>query len=171
MSDVQRTVEILRVQADFLAQHRTLLDSVSYESAIKAWREAHPDRDEYDTPVEEDEPLLYAEVYASYGVSIRVRGPEAGAKELTRTIRRAIGGEWKKSAYGETFRLIQVLSEQPYCSVEITVARDAVCVAVVTGRTEKVIPAVEASPERTEMVDVIDWDCGNLLTDDEPVGV
>jgi len=84
-------------------------------------------------------------------------------------IRRALGGKWDKGGSGDTMWL-EYSTEWRGVPVNLTifVDRSQVCERVVT--TESVlIPAMPAEPERTEVVETIEWRCDPILTGDESV--
>lgn len=160
MNEVQRFVRRLRDTADTMATHADLLDSYRQENVI-------PDGVEY----ENWKDYTYLSYYVSGGsLDISVTGPDS--KDLVRKLRRALRpGKWTKSTWGERFSI-----HTPYDSdrgmITIDTPRDSVCTRVVTGTKTVTVPAteaVEAVPESTKVVDVVEWDCGNLLDDSEPV--
>lgn len=111
----------------------------------------------------------YVACYTSeYSVTLTCYGDNA--KDTMRTLRRELGGLWKKQAYGDTFTIEQeVGAKSVNFTLRIQGDREKICTRVVTGTEVKTIPAVEAKPERTETVEVVEWDCGSLL-DDTPQG-
>lgn len=183
MSEVQKTIDNMRLKADFLARHRDVLDRYSYETGLQVWRANYASRahsqertgegpepwrpGEWDWPRGgESNDIDYISVNAYYScVEFTVSGPNA--KDIVRTLRRAIGGLWEKAPVGEMFKIKQPLTKDAdWPLVTIEVARDAVCVPKVVGKkkvTIKAVEAREAQPERVEYVDEIEYDCGNLL--------
>ncbi len=86
-------------------------------------------------------------------------------KPLARQIVRALGGKWDKRTWDGTY----LLNQKPDRGLEyiIYLDRDEVCERVVVGQTEKIMPAVEAQPERVELVDEVEWRCGSILSEDD----
>lgn len=83
-------------------------------------------------------------------------------------IRRAIGGKWSKSGSGDTLWLEHTTTWRDVrVDLTIFVDRSAVCERVVTAETV-LIPAMPAEPERTEVVEHVEWRCDPILTEDEP---
>lgn len=104
-------------------------------------------------------------------VTFTVYGPDQ--RTTMRVLRKAIGGQWKKSAYSETFNLNRYWTPweddegttPPRVYISIQGERAEVCQRVVTGTKEVHHDAVEAQPARTEVVEEVEWVCGNLLDD------
>lgn len=150
MNVIQRAIYRHRLTADFLTLH---------QNELVAWDDSNVDHD--------DETATYISTYASGGsVCINCYGPNA--RLMMRRVRAMIGGKWSKSAFSDTFSLYQygwgATDEVPMgISLSIHAPREAVCVKRVTGTETKVIPAVEAQPERTEEVEIVEWDCGDVL--------
>lgn len=152
---VQHTINRLRAIADLLLINHDFFVAHSYDEVMDG--QDWDDRDKF----------TYMTYYASGGgLSISVMGPEA--KELMRDLRRRLRpGQWRKYVSGETFRITTPYeADQP--SIDITASRDTVCVKRVVGTELREIPAVEAQPARTETVEKVEWDCGNLLDDTDP---
>lgn len=86
-------------------------------------------------------------------------------KESASEIVRTIGGTWSKNTdtgLGFSFTQTRGLLE-----FFVSVDRSAVCERVVVGTEERTIPAVEAQPERTEIVEKVEWRCQSLLSPGE----
>lgn len=84
-----------------------------------------------------------------------------GVPAMVAAIRRAVGGKWAKSeedGYGGPEMLFK---REGYT---IRVKREAVCVRRVVG-TETVTKPAVSLPERTETVEVVEWDCAPLLSE------
>lgn len=77
-------------------------------------------------------------------------------------ILRAIGGKWDKEPWGDRFDFAQ---DYRGLKLQIYTHREQVCTRRVVGTETVTIPAVEAKPERTEVVDVVEWDCEPVLTE------
>lgn len=133
----------MRSTADFLARHREYLDRLVADDRI-AWVSMSPGSLSIDLAEEKNE------------------------RETMREIRSALrAGRWDKDAYQNSFALVSHRTDDEPVSIRINGHRDQVCTAKVVGQETKTIAAVEAKPERTEVVDVIEWECGTLLGDDE----
>jgi len=150
---ILRTAQRHALVTAFLNEHVGLLASLSYAAMEERMG------DEYDD--------THVSFYTGdSGVYITVYRPDQ--RSLMRTLRRAIGGEWRKGSSSWSFNIKRDWG-LPASDVTITINiegdREAVCQKVVIGTHEKVIPAVEAQPERTEIVEEVEWVCGSLLTD------
>lgn len=83
------------------------------------------------------------------------------------TIRRALGGKWSKAGTGETIWLEHSTAWRGVpVNLTIFVDRSQVCERVVTEETV-LIPAMPAEPERTEVVERVEWVCDPILAADE----
>jgi len=92
----------------------------------------------------------------------------AAQKVLVRGIIRAFGGTWEKNPSGDgRIMYFQRDGIFGYFSATIYASRNAVCERVVTGTKEVAHDAVEAVDAFTETVDVVEWECGLLLANDE----
>lgn len=87
---------------------------------------------------------------------------EGDQKRAMQDITRLLGGEWVKDGYGDTFGLNQ---GRDGVRLSVTASRSAICERVVTGTRQVTVPAVEASPERVETVEDVDWICGSVLAE------
>ena len=87
---------------------------------------------------------------------------EAEQKRAVQDITRLLGGKWVKGGYGDTFGLEQ---DRDGVRLSVTASRTAVCERVVTGTQQVVRPAVQASPERVETVEDVEWVCGSVLAE------
>lgn len=83
-------------------------------------------------------------------------------KSAAQQIIRAIGGEWRKNPWDDRFDF-----EQDYNGValQIFTNRDQVCTRRVIGTETVTVPAVEARPERTEVREIVEWDCTPVLAE------
>lgn len=81
-------------------------------------------------------------------------------RAVANTIRRAIGGEWTKGGSGSAFWLSRKTDD---LDLTIFCNREQVCRRVVTGTEEVTLPAVEARPERTEVREVVEWQCDPIV--------
>lgn len=82
-----------------------------------------------------------------------------GVPAMVAAIRRAVGGKWTKreaQGYGEP----EMIFEREGYSIRVK--REAVCVRRVV-RTETITKPAISLPERTETVEVIEWDCEPVL--------
>lgn len=75
-------------------------------------------------------------------------------------IRQAVGGEWSKEGYGQSFKLTRNLGT---LSLEILADREQVCERIVVGTKTVTVPAVEAQPAREVEVEDVEWRCEQLL--------
>lgn len=86
-----------------------------------------------------------------------------GVPATVALIRRTIGGKWDKrevdSNYGGNAEM--VFSHGNY---EIKVQRDAVCTRRVVS-TETITKPAVSLPERTETVEIVEWDCTPILSE------
>lgn len=76
-------------------------------------------------------------------------------------IRRTIGGKWDKREVNNYGSAEMVFSHGRY---EIKVQREAVCTRRVVG-TETVTKPAVSLPERTETVEIVEWDCSPVLAE------
>lgn len=111
-------------------------------------------------------PYITAHVHRDYAelafqVCNQIEGDEQ-QKAATALIVRVVGGYWTKTEGSGVLYLDQRDNELLHFS--ITVDRAAVCERVVTGTREVTVPAVEATPERVEVVDNVEWVCAPILT-------
>jgi len=161
LTHIGRQAERHTIIAAFLRAHDDLLTPLGY-TAMSA---KMPDLD-YDQ-------LPHVECYADgYHVAISVNGPDQ--RETMRMLRKAIGGQWEKRDRGNAFVLHRnwcppfdegLVSDPTTVGIEISGNREEVCQRVVTGTETVEVPEVEYQPARTEEREVVEWVCGNLLTD------
>ncbi len=72
-----------------------------------------------------------------------------------------IPGTWERDElFDDEARWIQ---QRDGVSLIVTISRELVCERRVVGTETVTIPAVEAQPERTEVREIVEWDCGSLL--------
>lgn len=83
----------------------------------------------------------------------------AGVPATVALIRRTIGGKWDKREHNSYGSAEMVFSHGRY---EIKVQREAVCTRRVVG-TETVTKPAVSLPERTETVEIVEWDCSPVL--------
>lgn len=83
-----------------------------------------------------------------------------GVPAMVAKIRRVVGGKWDKSESKSITGADQMDFERDGYS--ITVRRDTVCVRRVVG-TETVTKPAISLPERTETVEIVEWDCEPIL--------
>lgn len=91
---------------------------------------------------------------------IAYRSKEGEQKDLASSVIKAIGGKWDKRFNEEDADFKQTRDGLAF---HVTVKREAVCRRVVTGTEMVTIPAVPAEPEREELREIVEWDCGSLL--------
>lgn len=134
------TAQALRAAADFIAQHADL-------------------------------PLPYVTTYRdgqismAYYLTINGFGGPEKQRSAAQAIIRAVGGRWDKNPNDHdemNFR-----AERGALQFHVQIAREAVCERIVTGTETVTIPAVEAQPARTEVVETVEWRCLPLLADEE----
>lgn len=164
MSEAIAYVRRLRTVADFLASIEHVLNEYSYTEA----RKANPD-----TSYDEVSYVNFYHTPLGTEVTLDCHGPES--RDLMVTLRKAIGGEWRKdvrdSEYSPAFLLRRDIpvtgrtNDYDHITICIESPRDSVCKPKVIGTKTVTIPAVEARPEQVKEVEVIEWDCGNLLDD------
>lgn len=77
-------------------------------------------------------------------------------------IRRALGGTWNKGSVGDSFWLARKSED---LDLTIHCDREQVCHRVVTGTETVTVPAVEAQPERTEVREVVEWQCDPIVSE------
>lgn len=120
------------------------------------WLEQHPD-----IPINDwEKPAIM--VLAEYA-----KADESESEKTVMARAAKAMGRGKKEYTNEYFKLHAEMPEG--CSYAIWASRNKTCVATVVGTKEVVIPAQpakEAVPERTETVDVIEWDCEGILEPD-----
>jgi hypothetical protein len=75
---------------------------------------------------------------------------------------RTIGGKWDKEQMDDRFYFKRKDGPLSLC---ISVEREAVCERIVKGTETVTIPAKEATPERTEVVELVEWRCEPLLAE------
>ena len=91
---------------------------------------------------------------------INNKGDEAFQREAAQQIIRTIGGTWDKEPRGDRFDFTATRDDM---NLQIAVKREAVCVRRVVGTETVTVPAVDAQPERTEVREVVEWDCEPVL--------
>lgn len=79
-----------------------------------------------------------------------------GVPQMVAAIRRAVGGKWDRREAG-SYDAEMVFEREGY---SITVKREAVCTRRVVGTETITEPAL---PERTETVEIVEWDCDPIL--------
>jgi len=150
---IDRIVSQHLLVAAFLQRFAEQLDALSYEAM----------QDKLGTDYDN---TPHASFYTqSTGVTITAHGPDQ--RETMRVLRRMIGGTWEKAGYGYRFEITREWGTEDgeyTIRIDIEGDRENVCQRIVTGTSERTIPAVEAQPERTETVEEVEWVCGNLLT-------
>lgn len=163
MNEIIRYARRLQTVAAFLHTHKILLHEMSYTTATDK------------NPGTGHDQLSYVGFYTtSYEVTLTCHGPLA--RELMRMLRRGIGGQWEKStrdsewspAFLLASRIPIIGSDTETIRIVIEAPRESVCTPRVVSTKTVTIPAVEAKPEQTKEVEVIEWDCGNLLDDEAP---
>lgn len=79
--------------------------------------------------------------------------------------RRTLGGTWTKGDQDNVILLRQskIASLPGNPEVILYIGKNA-CVRKVVGQKEVIVPAVEAQPERVELVDEVVWDCEPVLS-------
>lgn len=103
-------------------------------------------------------------VDARWYLSIDSPGAPAEQRATAQQIIRAIGGHWDKDIRDDEVRFTAKLG---LLDLDVQVVREAVCTRRVVGTEEVTIPAVEARPERTEVREVVEWDCQPILADEQ----
>lgn len=83
-----------------------------------------------------------------------------GVSAMVALIRRTIGGKWDKREESNYGGEPDMVFEHP--GYQIKVKREAVCVRRVVG-TETITKPAVSLPERTETVEIVEWDCEPLL--------
>lgn len=98
-------------------------------------------------------------------IHMTVYGPNQ--RDTMRTIRKTIGGEWRKGGYGEVFSLNRYWGKTENGRIYLSLSgeRQEVCQKIVTGTKTVEVPEVAFEPARTETVEEVEWVCGNLLED------
>jgi len=84
-----------------------------------------------------------------------------GVPAMVAKIRRAVRGKWTKRETNPYYGEPEMIFERKGYS--ITVKREAVCTRRVVGTETVTLPAVKALPERTEVREVVEWDCEPVL--------
>jgi hypothetical protein len=87
-------------------------------------------------------------------------GQKAAAVEIVRTI----GGHWDKI---DTYSDFVYRQKRDGVTLDVQVTREAVCERIVTGTRQVTVPAVEATPERVQTVEDVEWRCLPLLAEVE----
>lgn len=82
-----------------------------------------------------------------------------GEAAMVALIRRTIGGRWDKREQN-TYGSDEMVFSRP--GYEIKVKREAVCTRRVVDTKTVVKPAINL-PERTETVEIVEWDCAPIL--------
>jgi len=82
-----------------------------------------------------------------------------GVPAMVAAIRRAVGGKWTKR---ESPGLSEPEMHFERAGYRITVKRGAVCTRRVVG-TETVVKPAVSLPERTETIEIVEWDCEPVL--------
>lgn len=174
-SDVRREVAKMRAQADFLAKHEEILEELHYsrqmeilqaerDLEIERFAETHPRLGEARVGEKVTmEEVTYVDYSCGWHQTFNVHGPHA--TEMMTRLRRAFGGMFIKAASSWDFSLTQDRSFEDGGTIRITTGRDEVCTKKVIGTEVKVIPAVEAQPERTEIIEKVEWECPSILED------
>ncbi|VXB34069.1 hypothetical protein [Nocardioides sp. AX2bis] len=93
----------------------------------------------------------------------------ANAGDKARAIITALGGTWSKD-FNRTDDTARFTRRWNGLSLEVSVQREQVCTRRVVGTETVTIPARPAAaavPERTETRDLVEWDCGSLLADQD----
>lgn len=149
---INREISRLVSMVDFLAEHGDLLASLS-ESVMT---EKMGDSDE--TP--------YIGWWTS-GTSITITAYGPNQRDTMRIVRRAIGGTWDKHGWSDTFTISRRWGGEHDDDIYVSIQgdREQVCQRVVVGTETITRPEVEYQPERTEIVEKVEWVCGNLLSD------
>lgn len=127
--------------------------------AIADFIDAHPDI-----------PPPFASVYdhlphkadLRWYLHINGKGDETVQRETAQAILRAIGGKWSKD-FDERDATFE--QERDGLSLQVIVKREAVCERRVVGTERVTLPAVEAQPERTEVREIVEWDCSPVLAE------
>ncbi len=88
-----------------------------------------------------------------------------GIPAMVAAIRRAVGGTWTKREQKSVSGADELVFERE--GFGVTVGREAVCTRRVVGTEEVTIPAVEAKPARTEVREIVEWDCHPILADEQ----
>lgn len=87
-----------------------------------------------------------------------------GVPAMVAKIRRTVGGKWDKRESEGISSPEMVFEREGY---RITTKRDAVCVRRVVDTKTVTKPAVSL-PERTETVEIVEWDCEPILAEVAP---
>jgi hypothetical protein len=136
---IQFKIDELRATADFLVRHRTILEQM-----------------------QDDGRVSYVSVYPG-SVDVQLAEHD-GERETMSELKRALRpGRWEKEVFNRSFDLTSGATADEPVYLRISGHRDAVCTARVVGKERKEIAEVPYQPARVEMVDKIEWDCGNLL--------
>lgn len=94
-----------------------------------------------------------------------LHGRQVDERATAAAIVKAIDGEWTRGEANYDPNLATWTQERDGMQLYISVQRDAMCERIVTGTTTVTVPAVEAQPERTEVVETVEWRCQPLLGD------
>jgi hypothetical protein len=149
---VRRSIAAHKTVMSFLVQHEAVLTRLGYASMAEKFG---------------DENLSYLDFHTGESeIFFTAYGPTQ--RELMRTLRRAIGGKWDKYGGSSKLYLTRQWGDHADSKIGLTISgnRDQVCERVVTGTREVHHEAVPAQEARTEVVEEVDWVCGNLLEDD-----
>lgn len=84
-----------------------------------------------------------------------------GVPAMVAKIRRIVGGKWDKREQNGITSPEMVFERDGY---QITVKRDAVCTRRVVG-TETITKPAISLPERTETIEIVEWDCSPVLAE------
>lgn len=114
----------------------------------------------------------------TYGATIDAEdGTKMSEKESLRFIIDAfkgLGFQIKKDYSSSSFRLQFTMEEPVYTyerfGIEFVLDREAVCTPRKVGEktvTRKIMPPSETWAEKTETVDVVEWDCSPILATDD----
>jgi hypothetical protein len=107
---------------------------------------------------------LDIQVWSSHAITLTIRGDDP--RETMRTLRRLIGGKWDKGGYGDTFSISRKWGDNvTSIKINLEANREKTCEKVVTGHKTVYHDAVEARPARKEVIEKVEWVCGNLLDD------
>lgn len=108
-------------------------------------------------------PTVFAYSHGKADVSWHLaHNTDLDQKATTQAIVRAIGGLWNKGGYDDRLTLTR---DWRGIQLNIFVTREEVCTRRVVGTETVVVPAVEAQPERTEVRELVEWDCAPVLGD------
>lgn len=109
-------------------------------------------------------PSVFAYAGGSVDVSWQICNgdDDLDQKAALRDIVRSVGGLWNKSSSADRFYM-----DRDWRGIRLSVvaAREQVCTRRVVGTETVTVPAVEAQPERTEVREIVEWDCEPVLGD------